>query len=149
MPDGGLVVGYDQRPAAAAAIRLAASLATRLSVDVHVVHAIDLSDYPLDPDASDWEERAEQTCLQEKSAVERLMADFAGAWTYHAERGDPLRVLAAVATEHDALMVIIGSHGDGFGTTLMRVFDGSVERRLLSKHLSRPVLVVPDDIGTE
>ncbi|MBM7790361.1 universal stress protein [Tenggerimyces flavus] len=55
-----LVVGYDRHPAAQRALRAAADLAVLLQAHVVVVHVVDAEDYPIDSDAADWEEHAEQ-----------------------------------------------------------------------------------------
>ncbi len=53
-----IVVGVNRDPASQEALIVAADLARRLHAHLHVVHVVDLADYPIDPDASDWEQRA-------------------------------------------------------------------------------------------
>jgi hypothetical protein len=47
-----LVVGHDRFPESDHALTTAADLAGRLHAFVHVVHAVCLDDYPVDPDAA-------------------------------------------------------------------------------------------------
>ena len=56
-------------------------------------------------------------------------------------RGDPALRLNQVAKEHDALMVIVGSRGEGVRAALGRLIQPAVSHRLI--HDARfPVLVV-------
>jgi nucleotide-binding universal stress UspA family protein len=54
--------------------------------------------------------------------------------------GATWQAIEAVATEHDALLVVCGTRRSGIRTAL----PGSLARALVS-HLSRPVLVVPSE----
>ena len=137
-----LVVGYDLREASQDALSVAVDLAERLGARLHVVHVVDLLDYPVDPDASDWEDRARTALGQEHERVEAVMAGAGVEWTYYPERGEPVRAIAAIADRHDALMIVVGTRGAGFGASLQRLLGGgSVSHGLLREH-SRPVLIV-------
>ena len=70
-PQATLVVGYDRRPESQDALRVAAGLAERMDAELHVVHAVDLTDYPIDPDGFDWEQRARDALDEERAAVAR------------------------------------------------------------------------------
>lgn len=138
-----LVVGFDGSDASAEALRVAARLATRLGAELHVLHVVDLGDYPVDPDRNDWEEQAEQTLRRHRDRVGDLLGEWDGTWTYHAERGDsPVRRLSALADDLNALFIVVGTRGGGIGPALQRLIDGSVTRGLVHGHY-RPVLVVP------
>jgi nucleotide-binding universal stress UspA family protein len=137
-----LVVGYDVHPASHLALEFAGDLAGRLHAQLHVVHAVDLSDYPIDPDQPDWEIHARDVLAGERQAVAAALAGHAWGWTYHAWRGDPVKLLRTVADEHDALMFIVGTRGYGPLATLQRLLDGSVSHGLIG-HQRRPVVVVP------
>ena len=144
-PDRGpvLVVGYDQAPSSQAALRVAADLTRRLHAShLHVVHAVDLRDYPIDPDAADWETRAQATWNAEREQVHTLLADLASPWTYHLEHDNPARLLTTLCDEYDALMIIVGTRGEGPAATMSRLFDRSVSHDLLRAG-HRPVLIVP------
>ena len=52
-----IVAGYHASQASLHALAAAKDLAEQMKAEIHVVHAIDLSDYPIDPDRSDWEEK--------------------------------------------------------------------------------------------
>jgi nucleotide-binding universal stress UspA family protein len=138
-----LVMGFDLSPASRCALEVAADLARRLDARLHVVHVIDLSDYPIDPDASDWEEQAQRTLAQEKETVGAVLKAFNGPWTYHAWHGEPAALLVTVADEYDALMIIIGARRDGFGAAITHMLSRSITRNLTGHRGHRPVLVVP------
>jgi nucleotide-binding universal stress UspA family protein len=140
--DTHLVVGYDAHTASRYALNVAVDLARRLHAQVDIAHAVDLSDYPIDPDQPDWEDHARHALSAERQAVSTALADHSWGWTYHAWRGHPVRLLTTVATECDALMVIVGTRGYSPRATLQRLFDGSVSHGLIG-HQHRPVLVVP------
>ncbi len=54
-------------------------------------------------------------------------------------RGTPVEQICAIAEEHDALLIVLGSHGWG---PLRRTLFGSVSTGVLH-HARQPVLVVP------
>lgn len=137
-----LVVGYKKGVESVNALHFAIGLATGLNAAIHVVHVVDLTDYPMDPDEFGWEEQGAVELDQEQARVRAEMRDYAGEWTYQSRRGNPLKLLREAAVEHDALMVIVGTHSDRPGASLARLFGGSVSRGLI-RHLHHPVLVVP------
>lgn len=139
-----LVLGHSRYPADDAALDVAGDLARRLHAHLHVVHGVDLSDYPVDPDAADWEEQARHALEAQQRRVEAALADSPASWTYHAAHGDPASLIIQLAEETDALMTIVGSRGEGIGASIERLFGGSVSRTVL-RHQRRPVLIVPTD----
>ncbi|WP_204761513.1 universal stress protein [Lentzea nigeriaca] len=137
-----LVVGFDDQAASLAALRTAADLARRLHADLHVVHGVDLRDYPVDPDsdAEVWEGHARAALEHLHVKVAEALADHPGAWTYHAWSGNPVRLLASVADEQQALMIVVGTHRH---RSLARMMRGSVSRGV-TRSAHRPVLLVAD-----
>ncbi|MFI6216761.1 universal stress protein [Nocardia brasiliensis] len=136
-----IVVGIAERPSAFAALDTAAGLARDLADELHVVHAIDLGDYPVNPDIDDWDRRADvkQATLRTRAAA--TLHDYRSIeWTYHARRGAPERVLLAVAHSVGARMIVIGSHPHSF---LGYHYGGSVSRALLRQH-EYPILLVAE-----
>jgi nucleotide-binding universal stress UspA family protein len=117
-------------------------LGRRLGAVVHVVHAISLDDYPVDPDAGDWEAQAARVLQSQRTEVEVALTGVVPGWSYHAARGDPVHLLAVVAEEYDALMIIVGTRGTGAGAALGRLLHRSVSRGVIGRQ-RRPVLVVP------
>jgi nucleotide-binding universal stress UspA family protein len=141
-PQTQLVLGHDRHPHSAVALAVAAELAGRLRAQLHVVHGIDLSDYPIDPDAADWEQQARRTLDEQHQQVAAALAGCDTGWSYHAWRGDPVKLLTTVADETDALMIIVGTRGEGAGAVIDRIFERSVSHGLIARQ-RRPVLVVP------
>ena len=137
-----LVLGHSRHAAADLALQFAVDLARRLRADLHVVHAVDLLDYPVDPDAADWEQQARRALAEQRRHVDAVLAGFPLSWTYQAGHGNPARLITDVAEETDALMIIVGSHGEGMGATFDRLVAGSVSRTVLRRQ-RRPVLIVP------
>jgi nucleotide-binding universal stress UspA family protein len=136
-----LVVGHSRDPASQEALRVARDLAERLGARLHVVHGIDLGDYPINPDAADWEEQAERTLAEQHDQVQAALATCPEGWTYCAQRGGPVGLISGVAEEEDALMIIVGTHGGGLGPAIARLLNGSVSRALIRRQ-HRPVLIV-------
>ncbi|MGH3862057.1 universal stress protein [Actinokineospora sp.] len=137
-----LVVGVDHRDLSFTVLAVAADLATTLGADLHVVHAIDLRDYPVDPDSADWEQHAEAALSELRSAVEAALAGHGGQWTYTVQVGEPVPMLKLAADEHDAMMIVVGHHKHW---TPVRVTRGSVGAGL-SRTAHRPILIVPEPI---
>lgn len=138
-----LVMGFDLSPVSQCALEVAADLSRRLDAHLHVVHAVDLSDYPIDPDGPDWEEQARRTLTAERLAVAAGLSEFDRPWSYHAWHGIPGRLLAEVADESDALMIVIGARGSGVGAGISHLLARSVGAELVGRRGHRPVLVVP------
>lgn len=136
-----IVVGFDRFAESHDALDVGISFAARLGAHIHVVHAKHLDDYPIDPDAADWEEKAQETLVEERLAAVEALRSHTYGWTYHAARGDPAKVLISVADEHDALMIVVGSRGEGWRLTFERLIQPAVSHRLI-EHARRPVLVV-------
>jgi nucleotide-binding universal stress UspA family protein len=141
-PTGTLVVGHCRDTASDHALAVAAELGHRLGAQLHVVHAVVLDDYPVDPDAADWDEQGEQALMDEREQVEAALARTDLPWSYQSCRGNPAIALAAAAAEHDALMIIVGTRGEGLRAAVSRLIKPSVSHALI-EHQHRPVLVVP------
>lgn len=136
-----LVVGHSRAPASQEALRVARDLAARLDARLDVVHGVALGDYPVDPDAADWDRQAQETLAEQREQVEIALAGCPRPWSYRVARGDPVSLISSVAEESDALMIIVGTRGRGVGPTIERLCGGSVSHGLLRRQ-DRPVLVV-------
>jgi nucleotide-binding universal stress UspA family protein len=141
-----LVVGFDRDEASETALQVARDLARRLHAHLTVVHAVDLGDYPIDPDTPGWEDQAEVTLAEERARVQQALAGHRFGWSYETRHGEPADVLIQVAEERDALLIVVGRHEHGVSERLRRLIDGSVSHRLTNR-CGRPVLVVPHDHG--
>ncbi|MEU7899119.1 universal stress protein [Nonomuraea sp. NPDC049152] len=135
-----LVVGYDRHPAGRAALVTAADLAVRLEASLLVVHVVDLADHPIDPDAADWDTRAQAAAAAERDEVGVVLADHPLPWTSLTRRGDPARQLLDLAGQHHAMMIVVGAARTGLSAHLL---TGSVVKHL-TRHIDRPILIVPD-----
>jgi nucleotide-binding universal stress UspA family protein len=136
-----LVVGHDRFPRSDAALTAAADLARRLHAVVHVVRSVSLRDYPIDPDAANWEEQAAGILDMQRRTFEGILADTVSDWCYYTGHGDPVELLAAVAEAHDAMMIVVGTRGTGAPAVLERLFGRSVSRGVIRRQ-RRPALVV-------
>jgi nucleotide-binding universal stress UspA family protein len=137
---GAVVVGFDERSASLAALAMAAHIAGRLTVELHVVHVITERDYPIDPDAADWDEHAEALQRRLLDQVATNLAGHMGDWEYHTRRGSTAHHLVAVADAVDAMLIVIGTYRR---SGLDRVRRGSVLRKL-SRRSNRAILLVPE-----
>jgi nucleotide-binding universal stress UspA family protein len=140
--DPTLVVGHGQDPSSDHALLAAVDLGRRLGGRLHVVHVIDLHDYPINVDAPDWEERGAAAIAAEQRHVDDLLAGAPVPWSYEARHGDPAKVLCTAADEHDALLIVVGSRGEGLRRALGRLVDPSISHGVIQRQ-HRPVLVVP------
>jgi nucleotide-binding universal stress UspA family protein len=137
-----LVVGHGRDPSSDQALRTAVDLACRLHARLHVVHVVDLDDYPLNVDAPDWERRGAEAVAEEQRHVERLLTGAPVPWTYEARHGEPAKALCAAAAEHDALLIVLGTRGEGLRRALGRLMDPSISHAVIQRQ-HRPVVVVP------
>ncbi len=140
-PHVSMVLGYDRTPESRNAFDVTLDLGARLMAFLHVVHAIDLRDYPIDPDSADWEAKAAATLAEERKIATGLLRQYPWGWSYLAGRGDPARLLMSVADDHDALMIVVGSKGEGLHVLVERLISPAVSHRLIER-AKRPVLVV-------
>src|SRR5215212_10759749 len=104
--DTHVVVGFDEEPQSQAALRFAIDLARRLDAELEVVHVVDLRDYPVDPDSDEWESGSSERLAFAMELVRTAVGKSTQSWSYHAWRGDPVHLLATVAEEHGALMIV-------------------------------------------
>lgn len=147
MPEPGattptLVVGHSRDPSSDLALAVAVDLAGRLGGRLHVVHVVETEDYPVDSDAADWEGQATEVVAEQRRRVEAQLADAGVPWSYEDRRGDPAGELAQAARERDALMIVLGTRGEGLRQALSRLLEPSVTHGVI--HRQRlPVLVVP------
>ena len=137
-----LILGHGRDPSSDHALTVAADLGRRLGARLHVVHAICLEDYPIDPDAADWEEQGAAAVAEERRHVEHVLADAPLQWSHEARRGEPAAVLTRAADEYYSLMIVVGSRGEGLSRGLARLADPSVSHGVIG-HQRHPVLVVP------
>ena len=141
-----IVAGHGRDPSSEPALAAAVDLAARLGAYLHVVHVVDLDDYPVDSDAADWDEQGERELAEQRDHVEAVLARSGITWSYDTRRGDPADVLALAADERDALMIVVGTRGEGIRAALERLLDRSVSHGLIRRQ-RRPVLVVPRPNG--
>jgi len=137
-----LLVGHGRDPSSDRALLAAVDLGRRLGAKLHVVHVVDAHDYPLNTDAPDWGQRGEEAVAAEQAHVEHLLACSPVEWSYEALHGEPARVLCAAADEHDALLIVVGSRGEGLRRALGRIMDPSISHALIQRQC-RPVPPVP------
>jgi nucleotide-binding universal stress UspA family protein len=137
-----LVVGWDRQPASAAALRFAVGLAQRLGAHLHVVHIADFDDLPVDPDSWDWEQQFHDSLEAHAVGARALLNELGANWTYHAMHGRPPDVLADLAEEVDAVMIVLGAPRGGMHSFIDTFAGQSVSYQLTRRH-GRSVLLVP------
>jgi nucleotide-binding universal stress UspA family protein len=139
-----LVVGHSRDLSSDHALAVAADLGRRLHARLHVVHMVDSGDYPIEIDGADWEGQIDQDLPAQRERVERILAGAGLGWTYEARNGNPAVELAQAAEEHQALLIVVGTRGEGLRVAITRLMliEPSVSHRLIHRQ-HRPVLVVP------
>ena len=131
-----LVVGYDGRPGAQAALDEALRLASDLGAALVVVFSFEVS--RLGGEVADLEAAIEERGRQVLAEALARVGDARITVDTELRGEPPADGLLSVAAERDAQMVVVGSTGEG---PLRGILIGSTPYKLL--HLSaRPVLVV-------
>ena len=135
-----VVVGLDTSPAAAQALRWAASYARAVGADLHAVHAYigpqkDAVPLPSEPAPRGERPRA----LQPPEDIRQLFASVQpeAGWTVTCFAGDPGPILRRQSEDADLLVVGTGEH-----VGLGRLLVGSVSHQCLT-HARCPVVAVP------
>jgi nucleotide-binding universal stress UspA family protein len=137
-----LVVGHSQDPSSDYALAAAVDLARRVRGRLHVVHVIETKDYPVDSDAADWEQQGAAVIAEQRRRVETRLRDAGVPWSYEDRHGAPASELTRVATDQHALMIVLGTRGEGVRQALSRLIEPSVSHGVIGRQ-HRPVLVVP------
>ncbi len=139
-----IVVAVDFSAPARAATERAAALARRGGATLHLVHSVRLPMAAMSHEfaipAPDWE--AIRDAAQKE--VEAIAADLVGRGldaTSEVSREEPVDAILAAAAQHDADVIVMGSHGH---TGLRHMMLGSVAERTL-RMATTPVLVVKED----
>ncbi len=143
LPAPQLVVGWDLQPGSSAALAFAIGIAQRLRAHLHVVHVADADDLPTDPDACDWEEQLSRHLIDDETAARSVLDRLDMKWTYHVAHGRPGEVIAKLADQTDALMIVVGGPRGGMHSFIETIAGQSVSRQLTRRH-GRPVLIVPE-----
>lgn len=138
-----LVVGYGEDEPGDRVLAVAVDLARRLRARVHVVHVFDLHDFPSDSDAADWEEHGAAAVDEHRRHAEGALAGTGIGWSFETCRGDPAAELALRAAERDALMIVVGTRGEGLRPAMSRLLTPSVSHGVIARHPC-PVLIVSD-----
>jgi nucleotide-binding universal stress UspA family protein len=140
-----IVVGYVHSAASRHALTTAADLARDLGAHLHVVHVVDLADYPVDPDLPDWEAEVGARLDAAQADAERLLADWPEvSWRFDLRRGDPAHALAEEAGRDHARLIVVGTRGGArFVTALERLLGASRSVAHALEAAQVPVLVVP------
>ena len=138
--DKGIVVGVDGSDSSVNAARKAAKLAQAVGVPLWVVHVRHLAaawsadvgaDVRLDHVYEEIERRA-------RARTEEALSSSNSSWTFEVRSGHPSEELERAAQEHDADLIVVGSHG--FSAPKRWVL-GSISTRLIH-HTAHSVLVV-------
>ncbi|MDV8070563.1 universal stress protein [Rhodococcus sp. IEGM 1366] len=138
-----LVVGVDAHPGIHPALAFAIGFARQLNAELHVVHSIDLADYPIEPDSPRYEHEFAETLESERARTCATLASFGGPWSYEVSPEDPGRLLTATANACDAVMIVIGTPRRGITSIIERISGESVLAHLIH-HTHRPLLMIPD-----
>lgn len=80
-----------------------------------------------------------------RSVAEQAAAGLPGESTAVGEVGDPISVILRAAAEHDADLIVVGTHDRSW---FSRLFEPSISHGILQL-AKRPVLVVHDDRPTD
>jgi len=151
-PERRIVCGVDgsaqSRHAAITALRLADRLGARLTL-VHVTPTqtlIPVDSLPADADPNAYRRSAELAYSESEEAFNSLSPDVTSANADREVRlGQPAFVLAEVAAEQDAELIVVGSRGRGAWRSAVL---GSVSAEV-ARHAPCPVMIVPERAAVE
>jgi nucleotide-binding universal stress UspA family protein len=141
-----IVVGIDESPASAAALRWAAQHSRATGVPLRLVHAWQLSATGSEAHAS-GAAYVEAVAADSRARATRWVLDTLGGdaaqvrWTLQVHQGGAGPVI--VALSHGARLVVVGTHEH---TGLRRALSGSVSHYVLS-HTGVPLVAVPAPVG--
>ena len=134
--------------AAGTALSLAGALGARLTL-LHVTPTrtlVPVDSFPLGVDPSAYPRSAELAFSESEAAFNSLPPDVLSASTDREVRlGDPAVVLAEVAADYDAEMIVVGSRGRGAWRSAVL---GSVSSEL-ARLAACPVVIVPERAAVE
>ncbi len=138
-----IVVGTDGSPESHFAVRWAAGLASRLGARVVLIFAFEplaeLEKTPTPRAPVDFPAIRERHRRELESDWARPLAEAGVEFTTYLVEDTPTEALLAAAREHDAALVVIGSHG---GSGWRDLILGSVATALPAQ-LDRPIVIVP------
>src|SRR3954454_21632911 len=110
MSDAHVVVGHDGHAGSEVALAAAVDLAGRIAAHLHVVHAVTLADYGVDPDTEAFEETRDRNLIASRYAVPVAPAGSPSSWTCHEESGgDPPARMAELAEQTGAAYTGVGA----------------------------------------
>lgn len=137
---GTLVVGVDASPGSRRALAFAAELAAPHGARIVAVHCFEPLAHldELGP-GRDLRASRERARLAVDAELERALEGHALERELVVREGEPATVIADVAREHDADLVVVGSRRMGF---FQGIALGSTSRRL-ARLLAGPLLIVP------
>jgi len=104
-----LVAGVDAHLGIHPALLYAIAFARQLGAGLHVVHSIDLADYPIEPDSPHYEQEFADTLESECTRTRAALVPFTGSWSYDLTGEDPIQLLTTIANACDAMMIVIGT----------------------------------------
>jgi nucleotide-binding universal stress UspA family protein len=142
----GVMCGVDGSPHARQAANAALALADRLAVRLTLVHVaptrtlLPVASLPADVDPSTYARSLEVADVQAKEAFDSLSPEVTRADVDHEVRlGEPATVLAELAEESRAELIVVGSRGRGAWRSAAM---GSVSADLV-RLAPCPVMIVP------
>lgn len=141
----GLVIGVDGSPESVAALNTGAAIARARRCPLHVVSVLPpFASYHIEPGKEESKSNTDELRIQLRGSAIRDMMTAAGAdveWTYEAVLGRPAKVIARIAEDRGAELIIVGRREHGI---MDRIAGG--ETTLQVMRLSPvPVLAVSTD----
>jgi nucleotide-binding universal stress UspA family protein len=141
-----IVAGYANPGASGRALAVAAELARDLQAHLTVVHVVDLDDYPVDPDAADFEVEAARRLQAERAEVTEQLAGSGVTWTYTVARGNPVDALTRIAEQVQARFIVIGTRtASNYWARLEHLLHATPSVVHGLEHAKVPVVVVPTE----
>ena len=120
----------------------AISLGESLEAELLAIHVVDVKDYPIDPDAMDYEKVGRASYAVTADHVATRLKDYPYGWRWIVTKGSVHQKIVEVAKEQNCQLIIVGTDlQSSTKGTLQRVHTTMAGK--VTALSAIPVLIVP------
>lgn len=142
-----IVAAIDRSPASDACLYTATALARDIAgAELHLMHVIAATPQPIGPAMPSPASLLEDARNYVDGVAKNVSERFAGRVAAHLAVGDPSREILQLATDLEADLIVVGSHGK---KTLERMLVGSVSSTVVKKARCAVLVARPKEYAHE
>lgn len=142
-----VIAAMDRTPASEAVLHTATSLAQGIAgAELHLVHVITVAPEPVAPSMSAPARFLEEGRAWVDGVAARAAERFKGRVAAHLAVGDATREILQIASDLEADLVVVGSHGKG---AIERMLAGSVSQSVAKKARCAVLIARPKEYAAE